>query len=226
MMGKYDRLRDWLMDRKEPVTVPFVEIADLTGGLPSSAYIRSEWWSNNDDRHVQAIAWLSAGMRVASLDLGTRTVTFRPNEVKQDEARSRPPLRGNCFLFTDANSRGAHMIGGHIARAAGKRNPVLVPVEGGSFGRPTDRREIDDMEYEALIEGLKLARDLGIEHIWAYTDRRSIVEQFYKCRQHEDDRLKNLNTVKEMRKSFKGFGISYIPRALNIQADLLARPSN
>ncbi len=77
-MAKYDPLRDSLMGTAARVTLSFDEIADLVGGLPLTAYQRQEWWSNNDDRHVQAAAWLAAGMKVVHADLSRRIVSFSP----------------------------------------------------------------------------------------------------------------------------------------------------
>jgi ribonuclease HI len=136
------------------------------------------------------------------------------------------PITAYCLLVTDANVRDALMIGGYILRPAGRKKNRLEAVEGGRFSRPASQTEsIDHMEYEALIAGLMLARELGIERIWAYTDRRSIVEQYYQCpRKPAETSRANLETVVGLRASFKGFGMSWIPRAFNLEADALARP--
>lgn len=63
-MSKFDPLRDWLRSAPDPVTLTFVQVANLVGGLSQSAYKRPEWWENHDNRHVQASAWHSAGRRV------------------------------------------------------------------------------------------------------------------------------------------------------------------
>jgi len=79
-MAKYDPLCDWLATKHAAVSASFEEIAHLVGGLPPIAYKRPEWWENNDDRHVQAAAWLAAGMQIEVLDLGGQTVTFGRRE--------------------------------------------------------------------------------------------------------------------------------------------------
>ena len=53
----------------------FVDLADIVGGLPPSAYVHRQWWEN-DNHHVQAMAWRAAGMRVGSVDLERRRVVF------------------------------------------------------------------------------------------------------------------------------------------------------
>ncbi len=136
----------------------------------------------------------------------------------------RDPITAYCLLFTDANIRDADMIGGYILRPVGSKRTRYEDVERGSFSRPASQTGIDHMEYEALIAGLTLANELGIERIWAYTDRRSIVEQYYQCpRKPAESSRANLETVVSLKESFKGFGMSWIPRASNVRADLLGR---
>lgn len=61
------------------VTLTFAEIETLMGCLlPNSARIKKNWWSNRDsDSALQAIAWVSAGYQVESVDLIQQTVTFK-----------------------------------------------------------------------------------------------------------------------------------------------------
>lgn len=134
----------------------------------------------------------------------------------------RDPITAFCLLFTDANIRDANMIGGYIMRPANNKRTRYEDVE--SFSRPASQTGIDHMEYEALIAGLTLANELGIERIWAYTDRRSIFEQYYQCpRKPAESSRANLETVASLKESFKAFGMSWIPRAANVRADLLGR---
>lgn len=79
-MAKYDALRDWLISHGGGVVeMTFDQIADLVGGLPSSAYNHQAWWANERDRaHVQAHAWQAARMRVDRVNLGAKTVRFVP----------------------------------------------------------------------------------------------------------------------------------------------------
>ena len=127
------------------------------------------------------------------------------------------------LLFTDANKRDANTIGGFIMRPANNRRTRYEDVE--SFSRPAGQTEIDLMEYEALIAGLTRANELGIERIWAYTDRRSIFEQFYQSpRNPAKSSRESLEQVVTLKESFKAFGMSWIPRAANVRADLLGRP--
>ena len=79
-MSKYSPLADYLRRGGPRITLTFEEIAELLDGLPSSAYRHREWWANpsapENDRHVQARAWLRAGRTVEAVDLQGHKVWF------------------------------------------------------------------------------------------------------------------------------------------------------
>jgi hypothetical protein len=82
-MGKYEALRHELAGRGTVVDMSFTEVADLVGGLPSSAYKYPAWWSNEvGGSHVQAHAWMGAGFRVDHLDLLGRRVRFTRSDQR------------------------------------------------------------------------------------------------------------------------------------------------
>lgn len=87
-MAKYDELGRVLRDRVGVrVEMTFDEIiAWVPGGLPTSSYRHTAWWSNEKDgQHVQARAWIDAGWSVERVDLRGRRVFFvrqqAPGEV-------------------------------------------------------------------------------------------------------------------------------------------------
>jgi hypothetical protein len=75
-VSKYEPLRSELGRATRPIEMSFAEVARLVGGLPPTAYVRPQWWSNNPQGHVQAAAWLGIGRRVAMVDLTTQRVRF------------------------------------------------------------------------------------------------------------------------------------------------------
>jgi ribonuclease HI len=87
------------------------------------------------------------------------------------------PEPGFYLLFTDGNRNpgGAPMIGGLLKYRTKSRR--WNPLPDGSFSKRAKGDSIDAWEYEALIEGLKLAKDRHARYLWAYMDRRPIVEQ-------------------------------------------------
>jgi hypothetical protein len=77
-MAKYDPLFEYLCRCGDgPVELDFDAIADMVGGLPTSADRLAAWWANETEgRHVQARAWLNAGREVVAVDRARRRVTF------------------------------------------------------------------------------------------------------------------------------------------------------
>jgi len=75
--NRYDNLKLLLQSiDQDKISMKFADVEEVIGRkLPKSAYIRRQWWANNDNRHVQAKAWLDAGWHVKDVSLG-EWVTF------------------------------------------------------------------------------------------------------------------------------------------------------
>jgi ribonuclease HI len=136
--------------------------------------------------------------------------------------------RGTYVLFADGNRNdGSPMAGGVIKYPT--RNALHV-VEGGVYSIPVQSEMIDHWEYAALIEGLTIARRQGIGYLRAYMDRRSVVEQvegrLWETRRPWKTKAASLvPLVDEVLELADGidFRLSWIPAALNKEADALAR---
>ncbi len=77
--GRYQRLYSHLCslpDREWRVSFADIE-AVLGFELPVSARMHRPWWSNQIDRHSQAIAWMAAGWETAEVDVRGETLLFR-----------------------------------------------------------------------------------------------------------------------------------------------------
>ena len=79
-MYKYAALKDFLSRQKgDRITLSYAQLESvIDGGLPKSAMVHSEWWSNERTAlisHTQSKAWAEAGWEVESVELG-RSVTF------------------------------------------------------------------------------------------------------------------------------------------------------
>jgi hypothetical protein len=73
-MSKYKPLEEYLS--KVTVTLTYSEIEEILGfKLPETAYNLDQWWENNTSQHTQANAWLNAGWKKESVNLG-KDVTF------------------------------------------------------------------------------------------------------------------------------------------------------
>ena len=79
-------------------------------------------------------------------------------------------------------------------------------------------------EYQALIEGLKLARDHGIQRIRVYMDSELVVDQVNGVSAVRQAHLSELHRdASGLVALFKSFRISWVPRELNAEADQLVR---
>lgn len=82
MAAKYEPLTELLnaAPADEPVTLTFLELDGLVGGLPSSAREHRSWWGNTFSPRPHAAAWMATGRRVVELRLG-EAVVFSPADA-------------------------------------------------------------------------------------------------------------------------------------------------
>ena len=79
-------------------------------------------------------------------------------------------------------------------------------------------------EYEALVAGIRLAKELGITHLRAFSDSQLVVEQVKGDIEARDPTMKwYLQKLQTLISSFKLFEICYIPKDENSHADLLSK---
>jgi ribonuclease HI len=78
-------------------------------------------------------------------------------------------------------------------------------------------------EYERLVNGLRLAKDLGIRRLLIRGDSQLVAKQVqkeYDC--NSDMMAEYLAEVRRMEKFFDGFEVRYVPYLDNCDADYLA----
>ena len=79
-------------------------------------------------------------------------------------------------------------------------------------------------EYEALIVGLRLAREMGLQQVRVYSDSQLVVNQVRRDYQAKGKNIATyLKAVREQLKSFIWFKIEKVPKTENAEADSLAR---
>ena len=79
-------------------------------------------------------------------------------------------------------------------------------------------------EYQGLIEGLKLARDHGVQRIRVYMDSELVVDQVNGVSAVRQAHLIELHEVaSSLLALFKSFRISWVPREMNAEADRLVK---
>lgn len=79
-------------------------------------------------------------------------------------------------------------------------------------------------EYEALLAGLELARDLGAEFLECRTDSQLVERHMHGTFQVKDDQLlQYFHKAKQLETTFKSLKIKHVPRAENAQGDMLSK---
>lgn len=94
-MSKYDRLAEHLKARSDAcIPMRFADIERLVGGpLPPSARKHRPWWSNNPANSPMTRAWLEAGYKTESVDMGGEKLVFRRAAHAHARGRRGDPSR-------------------------------------------------------------------------------------------------------------------------------------
>lgn len=82
----------------------------------------------------------------------------------------------------------------------------------------------NEAEYEALIHGLELAKERGINNLQFFSDSRLVVQQVCDVFEARDERM--IKYVQELRRHISNFpicNIVQVPREENVKTDFLAR---
>ncbi|XP_017420386.1 uncharacterized protein LOC108330410 [Vigna angularis] len=84
----------------------------------------------------------------------------------------------------------------------------------------------NQVEYEALIAGLELAKDLGAEYVKCRTDSQLVVDQMKGDFQIKDDHLlQYFHRATNLTQQFKTIKVTHIPREENTRALILSKLS-
>ncbi|XP_073130049.1 uncharacterized protein [Henckelia pumila] len=82
----------------------------------------------------------------------------------------------------------------------------------------------NEAEYEAVISGLKLARESGARHVIVYSDSQLVVQQVQGTFSIREKRLQEyVGLIKQQGEEFSSWSIEQILREHNAEADALAR---
>ncbi len=107
-MSKYEALGRFLQGLSAAsVHLSFEEVEKILGfKLPPSAYVHSEWWSNNPVGHSHARSWVEAGWRTNKVDRKSRTLVFHRQSVASTEVGASPlfgRMRGSIVSRPDVD---------------------------------------------------------------------------------------------------------------------------
>ena len=82
----------------------------------------------------------------------------------------------------------------------------------------------NEAEYEALIAGLRLVREMGLQKLRVYNDSQLVVNQVIGDYQAKGENMATyLKVAREQLRSFRWFKIEQIPRTESSEVDSLAR---
>ncbi|XP_075475888.1 uncharacterized protein LOC142514743 [Primulina tabacum] len=82
----------------------------------------------------------------------------------------------------------------------------------------------NEAEYEAVLAGIRAAREVGASRIILYSDSQLITQQIKGIYEAKDDKmLKYLRLIRAQAESFMDWSIEQVPREENSEADALAK---
>ncbi|GJU73950.1 reverse transcriptase domain-containing protein [Tanacetum coccineum] len=168
-----------------------------------------------------------------SVMLGEHNITYRPRTSvkgdilvdflveKPDENPPNTPVVMTPLepwtLFTDGSSCVDRLGAGLI----------LTSPEGTKFTyalRFQFTASNNEAEYEALIAGLRLAAQMGVQNVQVNVDSKLVANQVLgKYIAKEENMIKYLEKVKGLVSGFANFSISQVPRNKNKKADALSK---
>jgi ribonuclease HI len=97
---------------------------------------------------------------------------------------------------------------------------LLVEAISESIGVANDHHVA---EFRALVEGLKMAQRHGVDKIRVYVDSELVVKSVRDDGNLESEELQKLQAdARELYRSFTDRELSWVPREMNTEADLLA----
>lgn len=147
-------------------------------------------------------------------------------EPETREAKAAEPggLKSGTFLLNTDGGNSGDRFGraaiGALLRA--RKPPRLVTVA--RISKAIGPATHNVAEYQALIEGLMLARDHGVQRIRVYMDSELVVDQVNGVAAVKQDHLKELHRdARTLVALFKNIRICWVPREMNADADQLVR---
>lgn len=139
--------------------------------------------------------------------------THVPNEQAEPQA-----IGGTLHLFTDGGSRGNP---GQAAVGCVLFDPLKNEVLR-EYGECIGIQTNNIAEYQALITGLKIAKEFHPNHLICHLDSELVVKQLngeYRVKMATFAPL--VQEINDLRSSFPNVSFVYVPRAKNARADLL-----
>ncbi len=119
------------------------------------------------------------------------------------------------FIHTDGGARGNPGPGAIGVAVLDEKKKVIKEI-GKYIGKSTN----NEAEYKAVLEGLRVAKDLKGSEIIFYIDSLLVVSQLNGKFKVKEPRMKTFfNEAKLIEKSFKSVKYTHVPREKNYIAD-------
>ncbi|XP_045791855.1 uncharacterized protein LOC123886594 [Trifolium pratense] len=169
-----------------------------------------------------------AGRMVAwSVELSEFDITFSPRGAIKSQRladfvleMSTPPTTEKAATWT-LSVDGASNVRGSGAGVV-LEGPDGVMIE--QSLRFAFKASNNQAEYEALIAGMKLAKDMEVKELKAMSDSQLVTNQVSgKFQTKEPQLIKYVEGVQSLAKHFDSFELVYVPREQNMRADLLSK---
>ncbi|XP_073152958.1 uncharacterized protein [Henckelia pumila] len=159
-----------------------------------------------------------------SVELGEYDIEYQPRKAIKAEALSDFLTEVATFgqeevwrVFVDgANSVGGSGVGVILVSPTQEKIKIAIKLD--------FQASNNEAEYEAVIAGMKQAREVGVSHIIIYSDSQLVVQQVKKtfCTR-EEKLIKYCKVIEELEAGFVTWSIEQIPGEDNMEADALAK---
>jgi ribonuclease HI len=172
--------------------------------------------------HLLATPTIADGVWTSEPRLPRETPESEPETPEAEAAEPAGLKRGYYLLNTDGGNAGDPLGRAAIGAILRVRTPRLVTVA--QISKAIGPATHNVAEYRALIEGLKLARDYGVQRIRVYMDSELVVDQVNRVSAVRQEHLSELHKVaSSLVALFESIRISWVPREWNAEADRLVR---
>lgn len=172
--------------------------------------------------HLLATPTIADGVWTSEPRLPRETPESEPETPEAEAAEPAGLKRGYYLLNTDGGNAGDPLGRAAIGAILRVRTPRLVTVA--QISKAIGPATHNVAEYRALIEGLKLARDYGVQRIRGYMDSELVVDQVNRVSAVRQEHLSELHKdASSLVALFESIRISWVPREWNAEADRLVR---
>ncbi|KAL5566044.1 hypothetical protein UlMin_029208 [Ulmus minor] len=169
-----------------------------------------------------------------SIELGEFDIQFKPRTAIKGQALADfiaeftyTPEMSEKITTQTQNSQWKLYVDGSSTETSSGAGIILVSPDGFKLScavRFKFKATNNQAEYEALLSGLRLAKEVSARHLTIYSDSQLVVSQVNSEFQAKGEKMASyLEKAKEAMNQFDTVTIIQVPRAENTNADALAR---